>query len=93
MGTEEHFEEVPSTKVVKGKVRFGIDQIGIPAPDRWLRISKGLKYFFTGLVAIVSGTPFLTSKASNIINFCIALSILTLGAVDMMLGVSPSSND
>ncbi len=93
MGTEEKPQEVATTKVVTGTVRFGIDQINNPAPDKWLRISKGLKYFFTGLIAIVAGTPFISSKASNIINFTIAVTILALGAIDMMLGVSPAKND
>ncbi len=92
MGTEEqpHTEEVQTTKVVAGKVRFGLDQISNPTPDKWARISKGLKYFFTGAIVIVSGTPWLSSKAANITNFCIAIGILVLGAIDTGMGVAPT---
>ncbi len=93
MGTDEkpHIEEVQATKAVAGKIRFGLDQIGNPAPDRWMRISKGLKYFFTGAIVIVSGTPWLSSKEANITNFCIAIGILILGAIDTGMGVSPTA--
>jgi len=95
MGTDEkpQVEEVQATKVVTGKIRFGLDQINNPAPDRWMRISKGLKYFFTGAIVIVSGTPWLTATQSNVTNFCIAIAILILGAIDTGMGVAPVKND
>ena len=81
-------QEVQTTVTVKGKTRFGLDQINNHAPDKWLRVSRGLKYFCVGMVTIVSGTPYLSSKASNIVNFCLAIAILILGSIDAMLGVS-----
>lgn len=83
-------QEVQKTVTVQGKVRFGLDQINNPTPDKWKRISQGLKYLFTGLIAMVASTTIFTSKQSNIINFCLAIAILILGAIDVMMGVSPT---
>lgn len=86
-------QEVQKTVIVHGKTKFGFDQIGNPTPDKWKRISQGLKYLFTGLIAMFTSTTLVNAKQANIISFCLAVGILILGAFDIMLGVSASNGD
>jgi len=95
MGTEEtppienQQQEVNKPVAIKGKVRLGLDQLSNPTPLKWKRVSNALKFFFTGLITIFSASSLVGPKTANIINLCISIAILALGALDMGLGVGP----
>lgn len=88
--TDKHEVEVSTLKT--GQLKFGIDQINNPAPEKWKRISSACRYFFVSLITMVSGTDLFVGNQSKIICFVLGILVLVSGAFDVFLGVEPPSS-
>lgn len=95
MGTEETNSQeekvqVDTTKQVSGKIRaFNLTALLSPTPTILARVTKSVRYFAVGLITMVSGSDLFSGKQAKIINFCLGIFILALGALDLAIGVEP----
>lgn len=79
---------VDTTAVSKGKVTvFG--NINNPTPTILARATKALRYFATAMITMVGATDLFTGGQVKIICFILGVTILALGAVDIIIGVEP----
>lgn len=91
MPTEESVEkiEAETSETIKGKVRVLGKGWANPTPTKLANITKALRYFMVGCITMVSGSDLFSGGQAKIINFCLGVGILFLGAVDLGVGVEP----
>lgn len=77
---------------MEGNIKFNLNQINNPTPEKWKRISNAARYFFVSLITMVSATDLFSTKESKIICFVLGVLVLMSGAIDVFLGVEPQKD-
>jgi len=84
---------VDTTKTEKGTVTFLGKGLSNPPPSLLSRATKALRYFCTCLITMVSATDLFSGGQVKIIAFILGTVILSLGAVDIAIGVVPDKEN
>lgn len=89
MPEENKEQEVETTKVVEGKVKW-FGNPNNPVPIVMARLGKALRYICTGMIVLVSSAPGFTPEQSTMWSFWLSAGILISGALELLVGVEPS---
>lgn len=86
--------EVETTKIVPGKISFGIDGIGKPTPAIFLRVSGAIRKFCVGLSTAVLSAPSTVISATHTTTVCWWLGIIVIAtySLDGLLGVQTTDD-
>lgn len=85
--------QVDTTKEEKGQVKFFTKgAFKGDTPTILARVTEGIRYFATALIATVGATDLFTGRQPKIICFILAVVILLCGTIDKAVGVVPKEN-